>query len=108
MTQVELDLIDLSPIFERQLGVSASKIVGGDRKTALVAIPQDQFTYGLGTDMVPKNMPSLAHGLKETPPADLGFIQVGVNALLNPEGDGDGAGFIAFAHQVSDHPAAIP
>ena len=107
MTQVELDLVDLGSIFERQLGVGATKIVRSDRKTTLVAIPQDHFTDGLGTDMVPQNAATLAHGLKEEPRANLGGSQVGVNGLLDPEWNCDRASFIAFAHQVNDHPAAI-
>ena len=107
MTQVELDLVDPGTIFARQLGVGAPQIVGGDRKTALATIPLDHFVHGLGTDMVPLDASILAHGLKEASRADLGGSQVGVNALFDPEGDGDRAGFIAFAHQVSDHPTAL-
>ena len=107
MTQVKLDLVDPGSIFKRQLGVGTPEIMGGDRKTALAAIPLDKLIDTLGTDAVPLDVSTLAHGLKETSRADLDGSQVGVKALLDPEGDGDHAGFISFAHQVSDHPATF-
>jgi hypothetical protein len=67
MSQVELNLVDLGPIFESQLCVGAPKILGSDRKTALVAVPQDHLTNGFGTDVVPQNTSSLAHSLKRHP-----------------------------------------
>ena len=108
MTQVELDLVEGRAVLVGQLGVGTAQVVGGDLfKAAAGSIFLDHFPDGLCVDKVAQDLAAFAHRLKEAAVSDPGGVKTSIDCLLGPGGEGDRARFVAFAHQVGDHPAAF-
>ena len=108
VSEQELDLLEITAGFPAELGTRTSEIVGAEVLDADLAcrllddVPDGPVAEALA------DFAALADLPQQRTVLDPGCCLPGIDGVLDPERDGDGADATALAAEVGDHPAVLP